>query len=73
MNPPHPKIIFFDIDETLYSHRLQCVPPSAQAALHALKRQGIAANIIQSDTQGFDALDDLNAAKKAACTQKGTL
>ena len=38
-----------------------------------LKRQGIAANIIQSDTQGFDALDDLNAAKKAACTQKGTL
>lgn len=45
MNPPHPKIIFFDIDETLYSHRLQCVPPSAQAALHTLKRQGIATAI----------------------------
>lgn len=36
-----PKIIFFDIDETLFAHRTRTVPASAIAALEKLKARGI--------------------------------
>ena len=39
---PHPKIIFFDIDETLYINRgKKYVPESAKTALKLLKQKGI--------------------------------
>ncbi|MCG7657956.1 Cof-type HAD-IIB family hydrolase [Wielerella bovis] len=42
MKQPKPKIVFFDIDETLYiNHGEQRVPESAKIALRALKQQGI--------------------------------
>ena len=39
---PQPKIIFFDIDETLYINRgKKYVPESAKTALKLLKQKGI--------------------------------
>lgn len=35
------RAVFFDIDGTLYSHKTNSIPPSALAALKALRRKGI--------------------------------
>lgn len=40
-----PKIIFFDIDDTLYIKRENRIPPSVYTALSALKRKGIQVGI----------------------------
>ncbi|MFC0820601.1 Cof-type HAD-IIB family hydrolase [Moraxella marmotae] len=40
-NHPPPKIVFFDIDDTLYIKDTQSIPDSVSTALHALKNQGI--------------------------------
>lgn len=40
-----PKIIFFDIDDTLYLKAERRIPDSAKRALHALKERGITAAI----------------------------
>lgn len=34
------KIFFFDFDETLYSHKLKCIPESAKTALYKLRANG---------------------------------
>lgn len=39
--PAPPKIIFFDIDDTLYIKYENCVPDSTKLALHQLKDKGI--------------------------------
>lgn len=46
-----PKIIFFDIDDTLYLNSRQCVPASTRTALLALQRQGITAAIATGRTE----------------------
>lgn len=51
------KAVFFDIDGTLFSHRLWQVPPSAAKALHALKDKGIRLFIASGRTAGlFDVM-----------------
>ena len=41
VDPKNIKIVFTDIDGTLYSHVTKRVPPSAVEAIHALQRKGI--------------------------------
>lgn len=41
MTPTHPKIIFFDIDDTLFIKTQNCLAPNTKTALLALKNQGI--------------------------------
>ena len=41
MQNPQPKIIFFDIDDTLYIKDERRIADSTRAALQALKQQGI--------------------------------
>lgn len=49
---PRPKIVFFDIDDTLYHKDAGVVPPSAQEALAALHAQGILTAIATGRTPG---------------------
>ncbi|MBY4796893.1 Cof-type HAD-IIB family hydrolase [Collinsella sp. AGMB00827] len=63
------KAVFFDVDGTLASFKTHSVPPSAQAALDELRRQGILTIIATGRShgllapelaQGFDAYITLN-------------
>ncbi|MDO4251578.1 MAG: Cof-type HAD-IIB family hydrolase [Moraxella sp.] len=48
-----PKIIFFDIDDTLYSKQKNHIPPSTYAALSALKNKGVMIGIATGRSQAI--------------------
>ena len=53
VHPEQIKLVFFDIDETLYVKNKALVPPSVYTALRQLKQRGIAIGIATGRTRGI--------------------